>query len=42
MMLKKNRNDSLTEQSIPRGTILDPSMVEGFCVDLVYAICHDK
>jgi ionotropic glutamate receptor len=42
MMLKKNRNDTLTEKSIPRGTILDPSLVEGFCVDLAEAICHDN
>jgi ABC-type amino acid transport substrate-binding protein len=42
MMLKKNLNDTLTEKSIPRGTILDPSLVEGYCVDLAYAICHNK
>jgi ionotropic glutamate receptor len=42
MMLKKNLNDTLTESSIHRGTILDPSMVEGYCVDLAYAICHNK
>ena len=42
MMLKKNRNDTITEKHIKRGTILDPSRVEGFCVDLAYAICHDK
>jgi ABC-type amino acid transport substrate-binding protein len=42
MMLKKNRNDTLTEENIVRGTILDPSRVEGFCVDLAYAICHDR
>jgi ABC-type amino acid transport substrate-binding protein len=42
MMLKKNRNDTLTEKSIPRGTILDPSRVEGFCVDLAYEICHNR
>jgi hypothetical protein len=42
MMLKKNRNETSTEKSIVRGTILDPSRVEGFCVDLAHAICHDK
>ena len=42
MMLKKHVNESLSEKSIPRGTILDPSLVEGFCVDLAYAICHEK
>ena len=42
MMLKKNRNYKVSEKSIPRGTILDPSMVQGYCVDLAYAICHDK
>ena len=42
MMLKKDRNDTLTEKSIPRGTILDPSVVEGYCADLAYAICHEK
>jgi ABC-type amino acid transport substrate-binding protein len=42
MMLKRNRNDTLTERSIPRGTILDPSRVEGYCVDLAEAICHDR
>ncbi|CAF2599544.1 unnamed protein product [Rotaria sp. Silwood2] len=42
MMLKRNSNDTLTERDIPRGTILDPSRVEGFCVDLAYAICHDR
>lgn len=42
MMLKKDRNDSLTETSIARGTILDPSMVEGFCADLARAICTEK
>jgi ABC-type amino acid transport substrate-binding protein len=41
-MLKKNRNRTLTEKNIPPGTILDPSDVEGFCVDLAYAICHDR
>jgi ABC-type amino acid transport substrate-binding protein len=42
MMLKKNRNDTLTEKSIARGTILDPSDVEGYCVDLAYEICHNR
>ncbi|CAF0889980.1 unnamed protein product [Adineta steineri] len=42
MMLKKDRNDTITEKSIAPGTILDPSRVEGFCVDLAEAICHDK
>ncbi|CAF3400817.1 unnamed protein product [Rotaria sp. Silwood1] len=42
MMLKKIPNDTLTERNIPRGTILDPSRVEGFCVDLAYAVCHDR
>ncbi|CAF4962021.1 unnamed protein product [Rotaria sp. Silwood1] len=42
MMLKKNRNDTLTEKSIPRGTILEPSAVEGFCADLAYDVCHKK
>ncbi|CAF1086821.1 unnamed protein product [Adineta steineri] len=42
MMLKKTRNESVNEKSIPRGTILDPSAVEGFCVDLAEAICNDK
>ena len=42
MMLKKNRNDTLTEKTIPPGTILDPSMVEGFCVDLASEICEKK
>ncbi len=42
MMLRKNRNRTLTEKNIPPGTILDPSDVEGFCVDLAYAICHDR
>jgi ABC-type amino acid transport substrate-binding protein len=39
-MLKKNRNDTSAEKTIPRGTILDPSLVEGFCVDLAYEIFH--
>ncbi len=42
MMLKKNRNDTLIEKVVARGTILDPSLVEGYCVDLAYAICHKK
>ncbi|UJR27160.1 hypothetical protein I4U23_008458 [Adineta vaga] len=42
MMLKRNFNDTLTEKSIAPGTILDPSRVEGYCVDLAYAICHEK
>lgn len=42
MMLKKNRNDSLTEKTIPRGTVLNPWEVEGYCVDLAYAICHER
>jgi len=42
MMLKKVRNSTLTESEIPRGTILDPSMVEGYCVDLAYEICHNR
>ncbi|CAF1218392.1 unnamed protein product [Adineta ricciae] len=42
IMLKRNFNDTLTEKTIPRGTILDPSRVEGYCVDLAYAICHEK
>ncbi len=42
MMLKKNRDNTLTEKHIPRGTVLDPSLVEGFCADLAYAMCHDK
>jgi len=42
MMLKKNRNDSLTEQSITAGTILEPDMVEGYCADLAYDIFHRK
>ena len=42
MMLKRNRNDTLTESTIKRGTILDPSRVEGYCVDLAYKICHER
>ena len=42
MMLKKNRNVTITEKSIPAGTILDPLHVEGFCADLAYAICHER
>lgn len=42
MMLKKTMNDSFNEKTIPRGTILDPSQVEGFCADLAYAICREK
>ncbi|CAF3817999.1 unnamed protein product [Rotaria sp. Silwood1] len=42
MTLKKNRNDSLTEKTIPHGTILDTSNVEGYCVDLAYTICHER
>ena len=42
MMLKKNRNDSLTEKTIPRVTILDPLDVEGYCADLSYALCHER
>ncbi len=42
MMLKKNRDDTLTEKSIKRGDILEPSMVEGYCVDLAVAIMHEK
>lgn len=42
MMLKRNFNDTLTEKTVPRGTILDPSRVEGYCADLAYAICHEK
>ena len=42
MMLKKSFNGTLSEKTIARGTILDPSMVEGYCADLAYAICHEK
>jgi glutamate receptor, ionotropic, invertebrate len=42
MMLKKNRNDTSPGKTIPPGTIVDPSMVEGFCVDLAYEVCHKK
>ncbi|CAF3474996.1 unnamed protein product [Rotaria socialis] len=42
MMLKKNQSDTATESSIRPGTILDPSMVEGFCADLAFSICHEK
>ncbi|CAF3297806.1 unnamed protein product [Rotaria sp. Silwood2] len=42
MMLKKNRNKTVNETSISRGDILDPSLVEGYCADLAYIICHDK
>lgn len=42
MMLKKGFNSTLSEKTIARGTILDPSMVEGYCADLAYAICHEK
>jgi ABC-type amino acid transport substrate-binding protein len=42
MKLKKSNNDTLTEKSIPRGTILDPSLVEGFCADLANEILHTK
>lgn len=42
MMLKKSVNSTLSEKTIARGTILDPSMVEGYCADLAYAICHEK
>jgi ABC-type amino acid transport substrate-binding protein len=42
MMLKKNLNSTLSEETISRGMILDPSMVEGYCADLAYAICHEK
>ncbi|CAK9188974.1 unnamed protein product, partial [Sphagnum troendelagicum] len=41
MMLKKNLSNTLSEKSIPGGTILDPSDVEGYCVDLAYNICHE-
>ncbi|CAF4044374.1 unnamed protein product [Rotaria sordida] len=42
VMLKKTPNDTLTERNIPHGTILDPSRLEGFCVELAYALCHDR
>jgi ABC-type amino acid transport substrate-binding protein len=42
MMLKKGRNSTLSEESISRGTILDSSMVEGYCADLAYVICNEK
>ena len=42
MMLKRNRNSNLSEASISRGTILDLSMVEGYCADLAYVICYEK
>lgn len=42
MMLKKNRNDTLTEKNVVRGTILDPSRVEGFCADLAHTICSER
>ena len=42
VMLKKNRNQTVAETSVPRGTILDPSAVEGFCVDLAREICQEK
>lgn len=42
MMLKRNWNNTINETSIPRGTIIDPSLVEGYCADLAHIICHDK
>lgn len=42
MMLRKTANDTATEGTVPRGTILDPSRVEGYCADLAYAICHER
>ncbi|CAF1423089.1 unnamed protein product [Adineta ricciae] len=42
MMLKHNHNETFLEQTITQGTILDPSMVEGYCADLAYTICHEK
>ncbi|CAF1623889.1 unnamed protein product [Rotaria magnacalcarata] len=43
MMLKrKNGSNTVNETSIPRGTIIDPSLVEGYCADLAHVICHDK
>ncbi|CAF3876963.1 unnamed protein product [Rotaria sordida] len=42
MMLKKNHDNTLTEKSVPRNTILEPSQVEGFCVDLARAVFRDK
>jgi hypothetical protein len=42
MMLKKNRNGTLLGQKVTPGMILDPSMVEGYCADLAYAICQEK
>ena len=42
MMLKKDRKSLLSENNVTRGTILDPSMVEGYCADLAIAICQEK
>ncbi|UJR18411.1 hypothetical protein I4U23_005316 [Adineta vaga] len=42
MMLKHNHNGTLSEKTITHGTILDPSMVEGYSVDLAHTICHER
>jgi ABC-type amino acid transport substrate-binding protein len=42
MMLKNNQHNNYLQSSIPRGTILDPSVVEGYYVDLAYAIFKEK
>ena len=42
MMLKQSFNSTQSEETIARGTVLDPSMVEGYCADLAYAIFHEK
>jgi ABC-type amino acid transport substrate-binding protein len=42
MMLKDNRNRTASQAAITPGTILDPSMVEGYCADLANAILQEK
>lgn len=42
MMLKKDRNGNLSENNITSGTILEPSMVEGYFADLANAIFQEK
>jgi ABC-type amino acid transport substrate-binding protein len=42
MMLKYNSSSTLSEETVPRGMILDPSMVEGYCADLAHVIFQEK
>ena len=42
VMLRKDLNGTVSEKSVQRGDVLEPSMVEGYCVDLAYEICHKK